>query len=197
MNIVVEHDECFSRTLKDEFGRPLRTRGEMLKKGGSRNVRASLSGRRNWQERYFSLDIDRGELRYFEDASMGAQKGLVQLTAETQIQRSAPNLKGKHGRGVEEQELHYFELTACKDDRGVLREGPFQVRARSAQELEEWQASIDFSLQLVRAAANQVAVDDLKPNAPLVAELAETLKRRSDSLAPPPCDSSKMIDTLP
>lgn len=184
--------EYFSVTLKDDFGRPLRTRGEMLKKGGSRSVRSSFSGRRNWQERFFTLDIDRGELRYFEDSSMSLQKGLVQLTPDTTVQASTPNLKGKHGRAATEDELNYFELTNCKDDKGVLRDGAFQLRARTPAELDEWTTSLNFSLRLVRDAAGQIDLDDLanaKPAAPAgayVAELATTLKQRAAGLTPPP-----------
>ncbi|KAJ8605434.1 hypothetical protein CTAYLR_003312 [Chrysophaeum taylorii] len=138
----------FSWAFRGEDGRPLRTRGEMLKKGGSRN-RASFAGRK-WQKRFFALDIDRTELRYYDDAAMAAQKGVVQLTPETQIQDKGPR---------------DFQLTACKDDRGVMREGPVELRARDSDEKDEWTTSIAFSLNLVVHATTtnmQHRVDQLR-----------------------------------
>lgn len=186
--------EEFSKTLKDAFGRPLRTRGVLLKKGGSRTSttgRASFSaGRRNWQHRFFSFDVDRGELRYYEDATMANQKGLVQLTPETTIGLSTPLLKGKHARNFAEDELHYFELTSCRDDRGILRDGPFQIRAQTAQELEEWTTSLQFSLEVLRAAlsdqASAPSTDSKNANSAVLAELAQTLKERGRPRPPPP-----------
>lgn len=169
----------FSRTVKDDFGRALRTRGELSKKGGSRS---SLVGRRNWQMRFFSLDLDRGELRYFENSTMSCQKGLVQLTPCSQVKEDGLSL----------------ELKACLDDKGAARD-TFCVKAKSPQEVEEWVTSLRFSLKIVREMHDQVSIDDLqqennRPSAALVvAELADKLKKdRSSSVdslkkpSPPP-----------
>ena len=169
----------YSKTLTDKTGRALRTRGELLKKGGSKG-----GFRRNWQARYFILDVDRGELRYFEDAACMQPKGLVQLTVDTVLKFEAPDYRGK-GKNA----AHYLELSATKDDKGQPRES-FQVRAANSAALDEWTASLDFTLQILRRAHGQTDLDcDLPEENQLAKELADKLRLRCPpppSTPPPP-----------
>ncbi|KAJ1449878.1 hypothetical protein M885DRAFT_534143 [Pelagophyceae sp. CCMP2097] len=172
---MVSHGE-YSRTLVDDRKRPLRVRGELLKKGGSKSGLGAFQTRRNWQARWFALDVDLGELRYYEDAALRNMKGLVQLTAETQLEEPAPTLKGKHARTSLVEELFYFELTMCKDEKGSVRPGNFQARAKSQPEMDEWRIALIFSIRLLHE--NRDARVQTQAG-PLYTQLAEAVQRRS------------------
>ena len=55
----------------------------LLKKGGSKGISSlvsSVTHRRNWQRRWFQLDILAGELRYYRDATLLKLKGTLRLS---------------------------------------------------------------------------------------------------------------------
>ncbi|KAJ1456977.1 hypothetical protein M885DRAFT_438904, partial [Pelagophyceae sp. CCMP2097] len=118
-----------------------RTCGMLLKKGGSKGLRLSLTGvahRRNWQRRWFQLDIEHGELRYYRDATLAKHKGTVRLDATSVIKvPDVVELRGRHRPKLDE-ELNYFELHGVCDHEGHLRPRPFSMRAAKGNELLEW-----------------------------------------------------------
>jgi len=96
----------YSRTITDEAGRPLRIQGVLLKKGGSKggkSIRSSFT-RRNWQSRYFALDVEHGALRYYEDANHKKLKGGLRFTAarrrgnRVRLLAALPRRAPRHGR---------------------------------------------------------------------------------------------------
>ena len=72
--------DCYSCDHRDSEGH-LRYKGALLKKGGSRSAKiktdrnsgdktpkSSFFGRRNWSDRFFYLDLDKGHWSYYKDA---------------------------------------------------------------------------------------------------------------------------------
>lgn len=133
--------QCFSKSLRDAAGQPLRLRGSLLKKGGSKtapSIRSSFTmGRRNWQSRWFTLDAENGELRYYEDATMRATKGLVRFRPNSELRTPTKDLRGKHGRGATDDTAYYFEVTNCEDEKHLVRSDPFAMRAHSQLEFDQ------------------------------------------------------------
>ena len=129
---------------------PLRVRGPLLKKGGSRGSvaglraagrRLSFGTRRNWSERTFTLDFAKGELAYRDDA--GALKGVVKLTAETTVATPASvSLRGRTAAALpDDAEPLYFEIADALDGDGAPRDH-FAVRALAKRDFGEWILSI-------------------------------------------------------
>lgn len=129
---------------------PLRVRGPLLKKGGSRGSvaglraagrRLSFGTRRNWSERTFSLDFAKGELAYRDDA--GALKGVVKLTAKTTVATPASvSLRGRTAAALpDDAEPLYFEIADALDGDGAPRDH-FAVRALAKRDFGEWILSI-------------------------------------------------------
>lgn len=132
-----------------------RTTGSMLKKGGGKSrigenlVQAKLH-RRNWQQRWFVLDIEAGELRYYKDATLARYKGCVRLTAESSIKiPDTVHLRGRH-RPTKDRSLNYFEIHDAMDEKGRARQRPFSMRAPSGEELVEWLRSLHSCLLMLR-----------------------------------------------
>lgn len=125
------------RTPNKGTGDPFITSGTLLKKGGG----SSIFSRRNWTSRYFILDRDKGELRYYDDANKKNERGAIQLMKDTTVDIAAANLKGKHGRSAKasNQEPFYFVLNPVKDlHTRALRPSPFAIRAASQSEFDGW-----------------------------------------------------------
>ena len=160
----------YSAEHKDGEGY-LRVRGKLLKKGGSRRgsaggggevggapsgrpartpstVVASLFGRRNWSDRYFSLDIDAGVWSYFSDEALTKRAGVVRLVpgATRVIIPDEVRLRGRHAPSDASEALNYFEVHPTVDETGEERSAPFVARAPSEREFEEWIRSLRFAL---------------------------------------------------
>ncbi|KAJ8610115.1 hypothetical protein CTAYLR_007096 [Chrysophaeum taylorii] len=133
-----------------------RTTGSMLKKGGGRSrageslVQAQLH-RRNWQRRWFVLDVEEGELHYYKDASLGKYKGCVRLTSESGIKiPDTVRLRGRHRPTKKNEDLNYFEIHDAVDEEGRERRRPFALRAPNGEELLEWLMSLQACLGMLR-----------------------------------------------
>lgn len=132
-----------------------RTTGSMLKKGGGKsrlgeNLVQSKLHRRNWQQRWFVLDVEAGELRYYKDATLARYKGCVRLTAESSIKiPDTVHLRGRH-RPTKDRSLNYFEIHDTMDEKGRARRRPFSLRAPSGEELVEWLRSLHSCLLMLR-----------------------------------------------
>ena len=184
--------QCFSKSLRDGAGQPLRLRGSLLKKGGSKtapSIRSSFTmGRRNWQSRWFTLDAENGELRYYEDATMRATKGLVRLRPNSELRTPTKDLRGKHGRGATDDTRYYFEITNCEDEKHLVRSDPFAMRAHSQLEFDQWVASVGLAVRIARgesphAAWPEPAAPEAAPPTPvedpgIYKELSRALARR-------------------
>jgi len=139
-----------------------RTTGHLLKKGGSR----TKFGRRNWKKRWFVLDLERGCLSYFKDASCARFKGSVRLGEQSSLEiPDSVSLRGRH-RPTGDELLHYFELRGVLDDGGAPRSKPFKLRALGGDELFEWLQSLKASLALVRGLPSAPARPPRTPRTP-------------------------------
>mmetsp|Transcript_20092 Transcript_20092/g.62145 ORF Transcript_20092/g.62145 Transcript_20092/m.62145 type:complete len:498 (+) Transcript_20092:59-1552(+) len=144
-----------------------RTTGYMLKKGGGKSrvgeslVQSQLH-RRNWCRRFFVLDVEAGELKYYKDATLLQYKGTVRILATSSVHiPDAVHLRGRHRPGKRES-VNYFELRDVHDDEGRLRHRPFALRAPSAKELIQWLRTLEVCLSLIRRDAG-VPVNDVPP----------------------------------
>lgn len=126
----------------DEFGQSVRVTGAMLKKGGSRG------GRRNWSKRWFVLEPTMGRLRYYEDASLLKEAGVVCLLAASEVWNDeTPTFKGRHAPPYEGEDAFYMELRGSTDGRGRPRPHPFSLRAFRQSEYDEWLRSLRFCIR--------------------------------------------------
>ena len=71
----------FSSHWYGEDRKPLRVKGVLVKKDGSRrrSLTKVLTGRATWSERHFFLDVAAGKLSYFYDAGLARRAGVVRL----------------------------------------------------------------------------------------------------------------------
>lgn len=147
---------CYSTVARDAEGF-LRIKGLLLKKGGSRrgseqlkrrpSLKESLglANRRNWKDRWFSVDVDMGVVYYFHDEALQKAAGVVRfvrgkttLNVPTEV-----TLRGRHAPANEEPS-YYLELWSTADDVGNERLEPFAVRAKSESEYDEWLRTFRF-----------------------------------------------------
>mmetsp|Transcript_17099 Transcript_17099/g.58538 ORF Transcript_17099/g.58538 Transcript_17099/m.58538 type:complete len:388 (+) Transcript_17099:79-1242(+) len=136
----------------DEQGGKLRIFGDLLKKGGSRG------GRRNWQKRYFVLDLHNGVLRYYSDAKLKTEAGAVELGAKSRLViPDEVQLRGSHAPVSEDEDPFYFELHDVCDDRGRRRPSPFALRAPGGEEFDEWVVSINFAVRQLKKRQSEPA----------------------------------------
>ena len=97
------------------------------------------------------LDAENGELRYYEDATMRATKGLVRFRPNSELRTPTKDLRGKHGRGATDDTAYYFEVTNCEDEKHLVRSDPFAMRAHSQLEFDQWVASVGLAVRIARA----------------------------------------------
>lgn len=137
---------------RDEAGR---LNGMMLKKGGGRsregeNLVQSQLHRRNWQRRWFVLEVEAGELHYYRNESLSSYKGCVRLTYNSSIKiPDTVHLRGRH-RPAQHESLNYFEIHDSVDLVGRPRRKPFALRAPSGEELVQWLRSLHGCLTMLR-----------------------------------------------
>lgn len=149
----------FSSHWYDEHQKPLRVKGVLVKKDGSRrrSLTKVLTGRATWSERHFFLDVAAGKLSYFYDAGLARRAGVVRL--EPFVSAARP-LGGPD---------HEFEILHSRDEGGAARDGGFLLRAPSAGIMGEWLESLRRSVREVshrraaeeKAKAAAVLEDDL------------------------------------
>lgn len=133
----------------------MKTSGLMLKKGGGRSrvgesLVQSQFHRRNWQRRWFVLNVEAYELVYYKDASLSRYKGCVRLTNKSSIQiPDTVQLRGRH-RPTKHESLNYFEIHGALDDQGRPRRRPLALRAQTNDELLDWLGSLQRCLGRLR-----------------------------------------------
>ncbi|KAH8049375.1 serine/threonine kinase [Aureococcus anophagefferens] len=149
----------FSSHWYDEHQKPLRVKGVLVKKDGSRrrSLTKVLTGRATWSERHFFLDVAAGKLSYFYDAGLARRAGVVRLE---------PFVSAARPVGGPD---HEFEILHSRDEGGAARDGGFLLRAPSAGIMGEWLESLRRSVREVshrraaeeKARAAAVLEDDL------------------------------------
>ena len=132
----------FSSHWYGEDRKPLRVKGVLVKKDGSRrrSLTKVLTGRATWSERHFFLDVAAGKLSYFYDAGLARRAGVVRL--EPFVSAARP-LGGPD---------HEFEILHSRDEGGAARDGGFLLRAPSAGIMGEWLESLRRSVREVSLA---------------------------------------------
>ena len=155
--------DCYSCDHRDSEGH-LRYKGALLKKGGSRSAKiktdrnsgdktpkSSFFGRRNWSDRFFYLDLDKGHWSYYKDASYENLAGVVRLLPHSSIVvPEEVRLRGRHAPTDPTETLNYFEVHHTTDDAGKVRTAPFVVRAPSPREFEDWLRALRWCLARLR-----------------------------------------------
>ena len=113
----------------------MRYKGALLKKGGSRSAKiktdrnsgdktpkSSFFGRRNWSDRFFYLDLDKGHWSYYKDAGYENLAGVVRLLPHSSIVvPEEVRLRGRHAPTDPTETLNYFEVHHTT---GMMRQGP-------------------------------------------------------------------------
>lgn len=120
-------------------GRRLRIKGALMKKGGYR---------RNWQKRWFTLNIGAGEFSYYsgEERLPKQLKGTIRLGPASSF--AVPDFKAgmfKHDKNATAESACNFELLMITEADGKPR-SKFCARAESAAILKEWKDSIETSI---------------------------------------------------
>ena len=120
-------------------GRRLRIKGALMKKGGYR---------RNWQKRWFTLNIGAGEFSYYsgEERLPRQLKGTIRLGPASSF--VVPDFKEgmfKHDKNATAESACNFELLMITEADGKPR-SKFCARAESAAILKEWKDSIEASI---------------------------------------------------
>ena len=155
--------DCYSCDHRDSEGH-LRYKGALLKKGGSRSAKiktdrnsgdktpkSSFFGRRNWSDRFFYLDLDKGHWSYYKDAGYENLAGVVRLLPHSSIVvPEEVRLRGRHAPTDPTETLNYFEVHHTTDDAGKVRTAPFVVRAPSPREFEDWLRALRWCLARLR-----------------------------------------------
>ena len=143
------HDESVDTAffVNPATGEKHRIKGPLMKKGGYR---------RNWQMRWFTLNLEAGELSYYSGVERLPKqlKGVIKLSAQTSF--IVPDFKAgmfKHDKGATAQNACLFELRMITEADGKPR-SKFQARTEHQVELKEWKLSIEASIdaQIQRAA---------------------------------------------
>ena len=138
---------------------PLRVRGALLKKGGSRQSvagikqagrRLSFGTRRNWSRRDFFLNFARAELEYRDEG--GALKGTVKLTPASEVRKpGAVSMRGTHAAALaDDAEPLYFEVSDTVDEAGAPRDF-FAIRALAKRDFAEWILSLKECVAALRS----------------------------------------------
>ena len=126
--------DCYSCDHRDSEGH-LRYKGALLKKGGSRSAKiktdrnsgdktpkSSFFGRRNWSDRFFYLDLEKGHWSYYKDAGYENLAGVVRLLPHSSIVvPEEVRLRGRHAPTDPTETLNYFEVHHTTDDAGKVR----------------------------------------------------------------------------
>lgn len=112
----------------------LRCQGTLLKRGHG----SSFLGRRNWQQRWFAIDLATSRLTYYTDDKMTICKGCLRLGESSQVEPG--NAKKSKGRMNLESpaNTYYFVLTSLFDvQTNRQRSGSLELCARTEQEMHE------------------------------------------------------------
>ena len=154
--------DCYSCDHRDSEGH-LRYKGALLKKGGSRSAKiktdrnsgdktpkSSFFGRRNWSDRFFYLDLEKGHWSYYKDSQYENLAGVVRLLPHSSIVvPEEVRLRGRHAPTDPTETLNYFEVHHTTDDTGKVRSRrPAVLRRRHAidarrlQETRPWVVSV-------------------------------------------------------
>ena len=155
--------DCYSCDHRDSEGH-LRYKGALLKKGGSRSAKiktdrnsgdktpkSSFFGRRNWSDRFFYLDLEKGHWSYYKDSQYENLAGVVRLLPHSSIVvPEEVRLRGRHAPTDPTETLNYFEVHHTTDDAGKVRTAPFVVRAPSPREFEDWLRALRWCLARLR-----------------------------------------------
>ena len=126
--------DCYSCDHRDSEGH-LRYKGALLKKGGSRSAKiktdrnsgdktpkSSFFGRRNWSDRFFYLDLEKGHWSYYKDSQYENLAGVVRLLPHSSIVvPEEVRLRGRHAPTDPTETLNYFEVHHTTDDAGKVR----------------------------------------------------------------------------
>ena len=138
--------DCYSCDHRDSEGH-LRYKGALLKKGGSRSAKiktdrnsgdktakSSFFGRRNWSDRFFYLDLEKGHWSYYKDSQYENLAGVVRLLPHSSIVvPEEVRLRGRHAPTDPTETLNYFEVHHTTDDTGKVRSRrPAVLRRRHA-----------------------------------------------------------------
>jgi len=139
----------YSTECRDDEG-VLRVSGRLLKKGGSRRssqtqMLEALQYRRNWNERWFFMDLADSTLRYYVDPEMRYLAGEVRfLPGRTKVLVPRDvKLTGKHAP-KDGSPVDYMELVGTSDATGKERTVPFALRANTLTEFNEWQRTFSY-----------------------------------------------------
>lgn len=145
----------YSTVFRDEEGW-LRIKGLLLKKGGSRRgterslgkngTMCLVTNRRNWSERWFS--VEQGSLYYYFDEELTRPAGVVKFTSKSLVHvPEEVSLRGRHAPASELEAVNYLELLFTMDDVGNERLEPFAIRAKTTEEFREWIRTFQFCVR--------------------------------------------------
>ena len=111
--------------------RAVQRNGWLFKKGGQNG------GRRNWRRRYFT--IEKNTLRYFEDADLKVEKGVLKFDDVSSVQVSKrPTRFFSEGRGKTEKECIIIERA---DSPGAPL-APFVLSSDLEQDIPKWHSAL-------------------------------------------------------
>ena len=118
---------------------------------GDKTPKSSFFGRRNWSDRFFYLDLDKGHWSYYKDAGYENLAGVVRLLPHSSIVvPEEVRLRGRHAPTDPTETLNYFEVHHTTDVAGKVRSAPFVVRAPSPREFEDWLRALRWCLARLR-----------------------------------------------
>uniref|UniRef100_A0A7S3NJX3 PH domain-containing protein n=1 Tax=Aureoumbra lagunensis TaxID=44058 RepID=A0A7S3NJX3_9STRA len=152
----------YSTEFCDESGKPLRIKGLLLKKGGSRKAIININGgylnrRRNWSLRWFYLDLNSASLRYFIDEDMERKVGEIRFLPGAFVQvPHEVKLRGRHAPRRHNAPVYYLELHRTADAFGKERAIPFALRATSHDEFNDWIKSLTYCVKSVGSAGHSL-----------------------------------------
>ena len=162
--------DCYSCDHRDSEGH-LRYKGALLKKGGSRSAKiktdrnsgdktpkSSFFGRRNWSDRFFYLDLEKGHWSYYKDSQYENLAGVVRLLPHSSIVvPEEVRLRGRHAPTDPTETLNYFEVHHTTDDAGKVRSRRpvvwrrlHAIDARRLRERSSWVVFISISSEFGR-----------------------------------------------
>ena len=111
--------------------RAVQRNGWLFKKGGQNG------GRRNWRRRYFT--IEQGKLRYFEDADLKVEKGVLTFEQVSTVQVSKrPTRFFSEGRAKSDKECIILERSGAS----AKQSAPFVLSSDIEQDIQKWHSAL-------------------------------------------------------